>query len=62
MSKGGGELWTKMLCCRKIFAIITVTLCVGNTTDKKLCTSDNVVNMWPSTVDKDIVLQKILYA
>ena len=51
-----------MLCCRKIFDIITVMLHVGSTVDKKLCALDNVVNMWPSTVDKDIALQKILYA
>ena len=51
-----------MLCCGKIFDIIAVTLCVGSTVDKKLYTLDNVVNVWPSAVDKDIALQKILYA
>ena len=51
-----------MLHCRKIFDIITVTLHVGSTANKKLCALDNVVNVWPSTADKDIVLQKILYA
>ena len=35
---------------------------VGSAADKKLCTLDNVVNMWPSAADKDIALQKILYA
>ena len=47
--------------CGKIFDI-TVMLRVGSAADKKLCTVDNVVNVWPSTADKDIALQKILYA
>ena len=51
-----------MLHCGKISNIIIVTLHVGSAADKKLCTLDNVVKVWPSAVDKDIVLQKILYA
>ena len=41
---------------------VTVTLHVGSAADKKWCTADNVVNIWPSAADKDIALQKILYA
>ena len=46
---------------QKKFNIIIVTLHVGSAADKKLCTLDNVVNVWSSAADKHIVLQEILY-